>query len=292
MKKKISHSQYSIWKKCPKQWKIRYIDKVYDDEESIEPAFGTAIHNTIQTWLKTLFYINEYEAEKIDFGTELRKHLVTEIQERSTNKDGIKTAICTKEEFIDIYISGLEILTEFKSRYKEFFNRDEYELIGVEIPVDYEFDIPVEFVGFLDIVLRKKDDGKIYIFDLKTSKKGWSYYQKNDKIKLAQLLFYVNFYSKKMNIDTSDIIPIFIILQRHTTEIVHGNPRRISMFEPSHGKFALKSARKEIEEFLNECFDLDGNYREIEYKANPSPSNCKFCPFRNRKDLCAVGITE
>ena len=54
-KKTVSYSQFSRYKNCPKSWKLAYIDKETSFDPSIFLIFGTAFHETMQTYLDTMY---------------------------------------------------------------------------------------------------------------------------------------------------------------------------------------------------------------------------------------------
>ena len=41
----LSFSQYNIWKTCPFQWKLLYIDKIKIPSASIDLVFGSSLVN-------------------------------------------------------------------------------------------------------------------------------------------------------------------------------------------------------------------------------------------------------
>jgi hypothetical protein len=47
----------------------------------------------------------------------------------------------------------------------------------------------------------------------------------------------------------------------------------------------MKKALTAIDNFLNECFNIDGSYKDISHLATPSKT-CQWCPYNERKDLC------
>ena len=53
--RKISYSQWSIYEKCPRQWKLAYIDGLAPFTFSIETCFGTAFHETLQYFLTFMY---------------------------------------------------------------------------------------------------------------------------------------------------------------------------------------------------------------------------------------------
>ena len=64
-KNTVSYSQYSEFSKCPRCWKLGYIDKLKKYENSINTAFGTALHKAIQTYLTTLYDKSLSEADSL-----------------------------------------------------------------------------------------------------------------------------------------------------------------------------------------------------------------------------------
>ena len=46
--KNISYSQYSMWKKCPKQWALQYRDGHKKYTPSVHTVFGKALHEALK----------------------------------------------------------------------------------------------------------------------------------------------------------------------------------------------------------------------------------------------------
>lgn len=61
---------------------------------------------------------------------------------------------------------------------------------------------------------------------------------------------------------------------------------RIQIHEPANGTRKVNDAVQRLNLFINECFEPNGKAKDKYYKKSPSASNCKFCPFRDREDLC------
>lgn len=142
------------------------------------------------------------------------------------------------------------------------------------------------FNGYIDLVYKDKEDGIVHIEDFKTSTKGWSKYEKTDETKLAQALLYKNYFAKQFEIDPSLIVPKFRILKRKLWENAEFPQSRIQIHEPANGTRKVNDAVQRLNLFINECFEPNGKAKDKYYKKSPSASNCKFCPFRDREDLC------
>ena len=54
-KRNISYSQYSMYDQCPKRWKINYMDGNKEFTPNIHTTFGTAFHETLQSYLGIMY---------------------------------------------------------------------------------------------------------------------------------------------------------------------------------------------------------------------------------------------
>ena len=277
-KKRVSFSQYSMWMKCPYSWKLNYLEGKREFDASLNTCFGTAIHHVLQTFLQTLYTentekadsINLYEMFKVKFNEEIAKE-----KERSKLS-------YTDDEYTEFVFDGEDILKTFcsaKNRLK-YFPSQKYEFIGVEIPLDLPIKNNVDFIAYVDLVLKDKETGKYKIYDIKTSSNGWNKYQKEDPAKYSQILLYKAFYAKKFNVDLNQIEVEFFILKRKLYEAVDFPQSRIQIFEPMHNKQAIAATLSDFATFVTECFttegdyNVDGSYPKIPGKAK---KNCKYC---------------
>jgi hypothetical protein len=184
---------------------------------------------------------------------------------------------------MDAYNDGVEILTYLKKHAKDFFPTDEWKLEGVEVPLNISIQNNVTFIAYLDIILRHKLTGRIRIIDLKTSNRGWGEWKRNDKTTINQLLVYKHYYAQQYNVPETSISVEFHILQRK----IDWKSYRVTKFKPSHGYQAMKQAKQDFDAFVRSCFDENGN-PITEQKPTPSKSNCMFCPFRDKPDICSA----
>jgi len=68
---RISYSNISTYLNCPRQWKLRYIDKLDVRTDTIDTVYGTSMHETVQDFLKkyysnTLIWLNENKENLIN----------------------------------------------------------------------------------------------------------------------------------------------------------------------------------------------------------------------------------
>ena len=57
-------------------------------------------------------------------------------------------------------------------------------------------------------------------------------------------------------------------------------------FIPANGKTKLNRANTALNDFVEDIFNIDGTFKTTDFQAQPSKSNCMYCPFKNKKELC------
>ena len=194
------------------------------------------------------------------------------------------------KEMKEFYEDGLNIIDWVKNHRKEYFSNRGFELIGIETPISYEIKNGVYMRGYIDLVIRDTIHNMYKIIDLKTSTNGWNKYQKNDPLKTSQLVIYKEYYAKQYNVPVENIDVEFIILKRKLFESSAFPQKRVQKIVPASGTVTRKRVRTGIEEFVNNCFNDEGQYNIKEYEATPSKKACRWCEFKNNKDLCEVGV--
>ncbi len=276
-KKVVSHSQYSMWLTCPRKYYLNYIAGKKIVDLSFNMFFGTAMHHAIQLYIKTLYTVNRTEASKIDLYKEFSDKFKSEV-EKESEKFKYK-----QEEYDQFLTDGLTIIEAFLKSdiQKKYFPDDKYEFIGVEIPLDISILNNINFIAYIDLVLKDKKTNKIKIFDFKTSNTGWNVYIKEDMGKFSQLLLYKTFYSNKYNISMSDIDVEFFIVKRNLYENVSFPQSRIQTFQPEDHNSAIGEVVDSFTKFVTESFDSSGKHFKEEDKfqkiAGKAYKNCKKC---------------
>jgi hypothetical protein len=277
-KKTVSFSQYSGWFKCPHSWYLNYLKGLRKYEASLNTCFGTAIHNTIQDYIKLLYTEGAEVADEIDLIKKFRDEFAKILLEE---KDTFKEPY-TDDDVTEFLFDGEDILKTFSNsanRIKHFPSR-KYEFIGVEVPLDVPIKNNVRFIAYVDLILRDKTSGKYKIWDFKTSSMGWNKYQVADESKYSQLLLYKAFYSKQFNVPLDAIDVEFFILKRKLYENVAFPQNRIQIFEPANAKNYVSKSLVTFTSFIDECFTPEGTYKEDGYYPKvpgKSKKNCKYC---------------
>lgn len=276
---KVSYSQYSMYSTCPRQYKLAYIDKLGESSANIHTIFGSACHAVIQHFLSVFYGVSKKQAMEIDTDKLLLEHMRTEfIKENDKLSDG---TITTKGEMEEFYGDGRRIIEWLKKNIERFYTKTGFELVGIEIPLNVKVKEGVHFIGFIDIVLRDLSTGNIIIIDLKTSTKGWNKYQKSDEKKNSQILLYKKYYSDIFNIPLDKVKVEYHIMRRKLSDYSPYPVPYVSKHIPSNGKPSVNKAYNSFMGFVNEVFDDEGKFRDIEYPKNPGKNkfNCKYCEF-------------
>ena len=282
---RVSFSQYSMWHNCPQQYKLSYIDGLSESSSNIHSVFGSAMHETLQEYLSRCLRISKSQADK---GMDTKAFLKEKMREfflKESNEG--KDPICSKEELVEFLEDGNLILDYFQKpkNFNNFFSLKDDELVEIEQPINTKISENVNFLGFIDFIVRSKTTGKYRITDFKTSTKGWSKYQKSDPIKNTQILLYKKFYAEMLKISEDMIEVEFIILKRKVSENADYHIPRISRHVPASGKPSVNKAWKGFTEFVESVFDKDGKYKmDITYPKKPSKL-CGWCEFLER-GLC------
>jgi len=291
--KMVSYSQYSKYQKCPLQWKLRYIDKHKEDENSIIFVFGTAMHETIQMYITKLYTVSIKAANEMDLDSLLRDRLLGEYK-RNVESNG-NVHFSSKDEIFEYYSDGCEILKEIKRRRKEYFpSNREAELVGIELPLympAISGDPTLEniiLMSSLDVVLYYKESKTYKIIDIKTSTSGWSDWKKKDKDVTNQLLLYKTAFANKYNIDIDKVDVSFLILKRKIYEGSLFPIPRVTKFVPASGKVSRKQFIASFEAFIRHCFKDNDFNRTAYYPAQSGTGqfNCKWCVYNNKEELC------
>lgn len=277
-KKKVSYSQFSNWFNCPHRWYLDHVKKLRKFDDNLNTCFGTAIHEAVQLYIETLYKKTVADADVIDMYDLFIKAFVRELTEKKIQY--------TTEEYDEYDQDGKNILKSFTnmSNRIKHFPSGKYEFISVEDEIIMPIKNNIEFICYIDIVLKEKQTGRYRIIDIKTSSRGWNHYQKDDPAKTSQILLYKAFFSRKYNVSVDMIDVEFFILKKKLFEDVSFPQSRIQTFIPKHNSKSVAGALNIFAQFVTECFTKEGtfiedlkNYPKIPGKAK---KHCKYCPHK------------
>lgn len=281
---KVSYSQYSMWSSCPQQFKLNYIDKLGESSANIHTIFGSSMHETIQHFLDVMYNVSKKQALQLDVEGMLRGKLVEHFNKEKEKMQG--NYPCTKKELDEFFEDGIEILSYFTRKLDKLYSKSGFELVAIEMPLNAKIKEGVNFVGFIDIVLKDLSSGDIIIIDLKTSTNGWNKYQKADKVKTSQMLLYKKFYSEKYDIPLEKVKVEYQILKRKLFESAEFTIPRISKFIPPNGKPSVNLAWKGFMEFVDTVYNEMGEIHTDNFPTNKG-KQCDWCEFKTKK-ICPI----
>ena len=285
--KKISYSQNNQWVTCPHKWKLNYIEDLGEFTDSIHTLFGTSMHEVLQTYLTVMYNDTIKMADALPLEKMLlhrMKYNYTTIMEKN---GGVE--FCTQADMEEFYQHGLLILEWFKKKRANYFSKKNYELVGIEVPINYDLPNDIKFIGYMDVVIYDNFRDRYKIIDIKTSTMGWNKYMKGDKNKTDQLLLYKQFYGAQHDIPLDKIDVEYFIVKRKLYTKVDFPQRRVQTFSPANGKPSINKVMNNLNQIINESF-IEGEYNtEHTYIKQPSKKNCRFCEF-NQTKYCDSGV--
>ena len=219
------------------------------------------------------------------FEDSFRENYIKEL--KSNNNKHFTTPV----EMREFYEDGANIIEFFKKRRSKYFTKRDKYLVGCEVPIIIQPDKKlnnVMYMGYLDLVLYNEWEDKFYIYDIKTSTKGWGDWAKKDEIKHFQLVLYKKFFSEQYGVPLDKIEVEFFIVKRKVPEFSDFAISRIQTFKPASRKVKINKATKFMNSFISEAFNKSGHKDSVHL---PKPGNgCRFCPYADNKELCEFGI--
>ena len=284
--KRISYSQYSQWAACPHRWKLMYIEDRRDFKGNIHTLFGSAMHDVLQMYLTVMYNDSIKKADSLPLSEMLltrMKHYFSEIVDSSGEEPS------SKAEMGQFYQHGLAIIEWFVKKRAMYFSKKGYDLVGIEVPINYDLPNKIKFVGYIDVLIHDTVRDRYKIIDIKTSTMGWNKWAKADKNKTDQLLLYKYYYGEQNNIPLDKIDIEYFIVKRKIWENADFPQRRIQTFIPANGKPSVNKVVKNIDSFITEGFNGSEYNIDHIYKKEASKKNCRFCEF-NQTEHCDAGI--
>ena len=142
-----SFSRLNSFYNCPYEWKLRYID-CNKSENGFFGEYGSLIHKILEKYEKgelSLFELNDYYEE----------HFSENVPHDAPPNKYVDIKQSYYEKGID-YFNNIDL------------DLDKYEVLGVEKEVRFQI-VGKDFVGYIDLLLKEKETGKIIILDHKSA---------------------------------------------------------------------------------------------------------------------------
>lgn len=226
----ISFSEIKEWYECSYRHKLRFIEGIDLSVPSPIPDFGTAVHAACENFLKTK-----------QMNVSIAHDAIKDIWSKHSPVEGYT--------HIDAYFKeATEILEEIPKFMSENFG--DWSCLDAEHMLYEQIeDLPYAFKGYIDGVIltkNKKNQDIVWLLDWKTTNTGWRLQKKSDEMVKSQLIFYKNFWSKKMNVDPKNIRCAFVLLKRKAKIGAH-----CELFPVSVGEVTTKRALNVVDNMLH-----------------------------------------
>ena len=272
-----------MWATCPHRWALKYIENKEPYQASIHTVFGTAFHETLQSYITTMYEVSGAAADKMNLES-LFQERFREVYAKEYKASGAHfTDAAEMSEFFD---DGIAILKWLKSRRNKIFTIRKMKLLGIELPLLLKLANNIYYKAFIDFALYDEDLNKVYIYDIKTSTRGWSDNEKRDDQKTAQVLLYKEYFARQYGWDVEQIEVEFFIVKRKIYEQAEYPIPRLQSFRPASGKNKRKQAIDNFDIFIKDCFDEVGKPQIKSYLKNVGEKSCKWCPYKDNQELC------
>ena len=279
----VSYSQYSIYATCPHQWYLSYVENKNPYQASIHTVFGTAFHETLQKYIDVMYNESGAAADRLDLETLFQERFK---ETYSNEYEKTKEHFSNPGEMRDFYDDGIAIIKWIKARRNKLFTIRKVKLLGIEMPLLVGLTKNVYLKGYIDFILYDEDLQKVYIYDIKTSTRGWGEREKKDDNKLAQILLYKEYFGRQFGFDVDRIEVEYFIVKRKIWEKSEFAIPRVQSFKPASGKTKRRQAVEKMESFIKDCFDESGKPQIKSYLKNVGEKSCKWCPYADKSELC------
>ena len=260
-------------------------------------VFGTSMHEAIQHYLQTMYDKSAKVADDININKFFKGKMIEEYT-KYKKKHG---HFATPEELQEFYLDGEAILDWFKKHKRgrrNYFSPRKQLLKGIEVPLVLQpiKERPkIKYMGYVDLIIYDKSTEEYTIFDIKTSTKGWSKWEKGDETKHQQLYLYKQYYSELFKVPLDKINVEFYIVKRKVLSFDDENIKsphqayRVQNFRPTDNRKRLKKAKEDFTDFIRECYTAEGHPIDREFeKVVGKP--CDWCDFGKNRELCGAAL--
>ena len=245
--------------------------------QNIYTCFGTAMHETLQTYLETLYHDKVKTANDMNINQLLYDNMIKSY--KSGKAINGHTHFSSVEQLQEFWLDGKHILEFIKKKRAAYFSTKNMKLAGIETLLYQEIRPGVVFKGLVDLIFYHPNTDRWTVMDIKTSTRGWNdTYKKNPNL-TAQVILYREFFAKQFGIDKDKVdVEFFIVKRRVPAEAEFATQqRRVQSFTPASGPRKTKQVIESMNKFISEVLDSDNNYIDQEYSCNSPLGKCSEC---------------
>ena len=254
-----------------------YRKKVVPFTQNIYTTFGTAFHETLQTYLEVLYHNSVKEANEMDINKLLYDNMIKAY--RSGKAVNGHEHYSTADELNQFWLDGKHILDFIKKKRGVYFGTKNTMLAGVETLLYQNLKPGVVFKGLVDLVFYHPDTEEWTVVDIKTSTRGWNDTQKKNPNLTAQVVLYKEFFAKQFGIDRDKVnVEFFIVKRRVPKDAQYASmQRRVQEFRPNAGPRKTKQVLESMNNFLINVLDSNGKFIEKDHECKSPLGKCDNC---------------
>ena len=275
--KHISYSSISTYNKCPKLWELQYMRNAVPFTQNIYTCFGTAMQETMQSWLEVMYHDKVKAANEMNLHQLLYDNMVKAYKQGKAQMN--YEHFSTQEELTQFWLDGKHILDFLTKKRGGYFSTKTMQLAGIETLLYQELRPGVMFKGLVDLVFYHPNSDRWTVMDIKTSTSGWRDNQKKNPNLTAQVILYREFFAKQFDIDKDKIDVEFFIVKRRVPKDAEfaSMQKRVQQFSPSSGPRKTKQVIDSMNKMISEVLDENGEYIDKDYKCTNPFGKCEHC---------------
>jgi len=254
-----------------------YLRGLVPFKQNIYTCFGTAMHETMQEWLKVMYHDTVKAGMEMDLDQLLYDQMIKSYRQGKAQNG--HEHFSTEKELTQFWIEGKNILSFLKKKKNAYFTTKTMQLAGIETLLYQEIKPGVMFKGLVDLVFYHPTTDRWTIMDIKTSTSGWRDNQKKNPNLTAQVILYREFFAKQFGIDKDKIdVEFFIVKRRVPAEAEFASmQRRVQQFSPNAGPRKTKQVIDSMNKFIDDVVGSDGKFIEKDYKCTNPFGKCEHC---------------
>ena len=146
------------------------------------------VNEAVQLYIETLYKKSAKDADEHDLNDVFKTAFDRELKDTKITLN--------QRSYKEFCEDGKNIIIAFTNmtNRNQTFPSGKYEFIAVEDEIVMPIKNNVEFICYIDVVLKERATGRYRIIDIKTSTRGWNHYQRDDEAKILKY-FYIRFSS-------------------------------------------------------------------------------------------------
>lgn len=214
-----SHSSLTMFNECGYKYYLNYVKGLYAFDSSIWTHYGTLLHKYLQCvlikepvkvkasspWLNVWFEPMEPEEAAKKFIRTWFRFCSFYGKQIAKNDPELKDPK-------SLYRNAVISIMNIRNVLQEEFGG--YEVVSVEHSLKEDTGHPQKFSGLVDILIKKKSDGKYVVIDIKSAGSIFWFNKGRDKYKDYQLVLYKKYVCQALDIPLEDVSVCYFVVEK------------------------------------------------------------------------------